>query len=120
VRYPRLTVEQLVGPVRRPTLEEMARGHKHLADMTRRVLATLTPAEEKVLRMRFGVGAGEPLFAENPTVAEIERRAVKHSRVLVWCHTCGTSYDWPWGRCVYRCERCGGHRMRALDPGGRR
>jgi DNA-directed RNA polymerase subunit RPC12/RpoP len=91
--------------------------------MTRRILATLTPAEEKVLRMRFGVGEGEPLFVENPTVAEIEARAVarmRPARILVWCHTCGTSYDWPWGRCVYRCERCGWQRMSALDPGGER
>lgn len=28
----------------------------NLADQTRRVLATLTPREEKVLRMRFGIG----------------------------------------------------------------
>lgn len=28
----------------------------HLAEQTRKVLATLTPREEKVLRMRFGIG----------------------------------------------------------------
>ena len=28
----------------------------NLADQTRRVLATLTPREEKVLRMRYGIG----------------------------------------------------------------
>ena len=28
-----------------------------LAEQTRKVLATLTPREEKVLRMRFGIGA---------------------------------------------------------------
>jgi RNA polymerase primary sigma factor len=28
----------------------------NLAEQTRRVLATLTPREEKVLRMRFGIG----------------------------------------------------------------
>jgi len=28
----------------------------NLAEQTRRVLSTLTPREEKVLRMRFGIG----------------------------------------------------------------
>lgn len=75
----KLTLADLVGrgassPARASPCPPQA-----LVDMTRRVLATLTPAEEKVLRMRFGVGAvgaGEPLFVDNPTVAEIEARAV--------------------------------------------
>ena len=29
---------------------------RHLAEQTRRVLSVLTPREEKILRMRFGIG----------------------------------------------------------------
>ena len=41
---------------------------KNLSDQTRKVLATLTPREEKVLRMRFGIG--EPV---NYTLEEVGR-----------------------------------------------
>ena len=32
----------------------------NLAEKTRNVLATLTPREEKILRMRFGIGESHP------------------------------------------------------------
>ncbi len=55
--------------------EHMAGGA--LADHTRRALATLTPREEKVLRMRFGIGE-----AEERTLEEVGRDfAVTRERV---------------------------------------
>jgi RNA polymerase primary sigma factor len=65
-----------------------------LADQTRKILATLTPREEKVLRMRFGIsdrtGAPGPdetasvevieTFMEEPEIIEAPPpKKVKHS-----------------------------------------
>ncbi len=64
-----------------------------LADQTRKILSTLTPREEKVLRMRFGisdrlgtavmgeVSVEETVIAEmeEPEVVEEEPKKAKHS-----------------------------------------
>ncbi len=45
-----------------------------LADQTRKILSTLTPREEKVLRMRFGISErGDSAPGETPNVAEMAR-----------------------------------------------
>jgi len=40
-----------------------------LAEQTRKILSTLTPREEKVLRMRFGISERGDYAAEEPQVA---------------------------------------------------
>lgn len=60
-----------------------------LTDQTKRVLATLTPREEKVLRMRFGVGekqdytleeVGKVLGVTRERVRQIEAKAIRRLR----------------------------------------
>lgn len=60
-----------------------------LSDQTKRVLATLTPREEKVLRMRFGVGekqdytleeVGKVLGVTRERVRQIEAKAIRRLR----------------------------------------
>lgn len=107
-----IRLEDLIGPghkTREEHVAELARGSQNLIEQTNRILATLTPREEQMLRMRFRD------FPKPWIKADVVRE-----RVLVWCHTCGCSFDWPWGRCIYECERCGSGRMSALDPGGQR
>lgn len=59
---------------------------KRLSDQARRVLATLTPREEKVLRMRFGIGEREDFTTRelseefeisNTRMHEIQRKALR-------------------------------------------
>ena len=60
-----------------------------LSDQTKRVLATLTPREERVLRMRFGVGekqdytleeVGKVLGVTRERVRQIEAKAIRRLR----------------------------------------
>ena len=61
----------------------------NLADQTRRVLATLTPREEKVLRMRFGIGeksdhtleeVGQDFDVTRERIRQIEAKALRKLR----------------------------------------
>jgi RNA polymerase primary sigma factor len=61
----------------------------NLADQTRRVLATLTPREEKVLRMRFGIGeksehtleeVGQDFALTRERIRQIEAKALRKLR----------------------------------------
>jgi RNA polymerase primary sigma factor len=61
----------------------------NLADKTRRVLATLTPREEKVLRMRFGIGTkadhtleevGQEFHVTRERIRQIEAKALRKLR----------------------------------------
>jgi RNA polymerase primary sigma factor len=60
-----------------------------LAEQTRKVLATLTPREEKVLRMRFGIGeksdhtleeVGQDFFVTRERIRQIEAKALRKLR----------------------------------------
>lgn len=60
-----------------------------LAEQTRKVLATLTPREEEVLRQRFGIGepsdpaleeTGQDFEATRERIKEIERKALEKLR----------------------------------------
>ncbi len=62
---------------------------KNLSDQTRKVLATLTPREEKVLRMRFGIGeereytleeVGEYFSVTRERIRQIEGKALRKLR----------------------------------------
>jgi RNA polymerase primary sigma factor len=61
----------------------------NLAEQTRRVLATLTPREEKVLRMRFGIGeksdhtleeVGQDFAVTRERIRQIEAKALRKLR----------------------------------------
>ena len=61
----------------------------NLADQTRRILASLTPREEKVLRMRFGIGessdhtleeVGQDFLVTRERVRQIEAKALRKLR----------------------------------------
>jgi RNA polymerase primary sigma factor len=63
--------------------------NNNLADQTRRVLATLTPREEKVLRMRFGIGensdhtleeVGQDFSVTRERIRQIEAKALRKLR----------------------------------------
>ncbi|HNQ01843.1 MAG TPA: sigma factor-like helix-turn-helix DNA-binding protein, partial [Syntrophales bacterium] len=43
-----------------------------LAEQTRKILSTLTPREEKVLRMRFGIGERVDLMLEETVTENID------------------------------------------------
>ena len=58
----------------------------NLSEQTRKVLATLTPREEKVLRMRFGIGeksdhtleeVGQDFFVTRERIRQIEAKALR-------------------------------------------
>jgi RNA polymerase primary sigma factor len=60
-----------------------------LAEITRNVLSTLTPREEKVLRMRFGIGeksdhtleeVGQDFFVTRERIRQIEAKALRKLR----------------------------------------
>ena len=60
-----------------------------LAEQTRRVLTTLTPREEKVLRMRFGIGekadhtleeVGRDFSVTRERIRQIEAKALRKLR----------------------------------------
>ena len=62
---------------------------KNLSDQTRKVLSTLTPREEKVLRMRFGIGedreytleeVGEYFSVTRERIRQIEGKALRKLR----------------------------------------
>jgi RNA polymerase primary sigma factor len=61
----------------------------NLSDQTRRVLSTLTPREEKVLRMRFGIGeqsdhtleeVGQDFDVTRERIRQIEAKALRKLR----------------------------------------
>ena len=61
----------------------------NLAEQTRKVLATLTPREEKVLRMRFGIGeksdhtleeVGQDFDVTRERIRQIEAKALRKLR----------------------------------------
>jgi RNA polymerase primary sigma factor len=61
----------------------------NLSDMTSQVLATLTPREEKVLRMRFGIGekadhtleeVGRDFEVTRERIRQIEAKALRKLR----------------------------------------
>ena len=61
----------------------------NLAEQTRRVLSTLTPREEKVLRMRFGIGeesdhtleeVGQDFNVTRERIRQIEAKALRKLR----------------------------------------
>jgi len=61
----------------------------NLEEQTRKVLATLTPREEKVLRMRFGIGeksdhtleeVGQDFFVTRERIRQIEAKALRKLR----------------------------------------
>ncbi len=61
----------------------------NLSEQTRRVLSTLTPREEKVLRMRFGIGeksdhtleeVGQDFFVTRERIRQIEAKALRKLR----------------------------------------
>lgn len=61
----------------------------NLSEQTRRVLATLTPREEKVLRMRFGIGeksdhtleeVGQDFYVTRERIRQIEAKALRKLR----------------------------------------
>jgi len=63
----------------------------NLAEQTRKVLATLTPREEKVLRMRFGLKDGQPKTLDEVArsygitrerIRQIEAKALRKLRHL--------------------------------------
>ena len=64
----------------------------NLSEQTRKVLATLTPREEKVLRMRFGIGeksdhtleeVGQDFFVTRERIRQIREKAqIKIRRAL--------------------------------------
>lgn len=62
---------------------------QNLCEQTRKVLATLTPREEKVLRMRFGIGeksdhtleeVGQDFFVTRERIRQIEAKALRKLR----------------------------------------
>ena len=62
---------------------------RNLAEQTRKVLATLTPREEKVLRMRFGIGekadhtleeVGQDFYVTRERIRQIEAKALRKLR----------------------------------------
>jgi len=62
---------------------------RNLSEKTRKVLATLTPREEKVLRMRFGIGekadhtleeVGQDFFVTRERIRQIEAKALRKLR----------------------------------------
>ena len=61
----------------------------NLVEQTRKILATLTPKEEKVLRMRFGIGeehdytleeVGDAFAVTRERIRQIEIKALKKLR----------------------------------------
>jgi RNA polymerase primary sigma factor len=61
----------------------------NLSEQTRKVLSTLTPREEKVLRMRFGIGeksdhtleeVGQDFFVTRERIRQIEAKALRKLR----------------------------------------
>ncbi len=64
--------------------------HANLSDYTRRVLATLTPREEQILRMRFGIGektdstleeVGKLFAVTRERIRQIEAKALRKLRL---------------------------------------
>jgi len=73
-----------------------------LADQTRRVLETLTPREEKVLRMRFGIGeksdhtleeVGQDFEVTRERIRQIEAKALRKLRHPSRCKRLKTFVD---------------------------
>jgi len=63
--------------------------HTNLGEQTRKVLATLTPREEQILRMRFGIGqktdytleeVGKQFAVTRERIRQIEAKALRKLR----------------------------------------
>lgn len=54
---------------------------KHLEEQVRKVLQTLTPLEQKILRMRFGIGEETSDF---PATREVIRRIEANAMHKLW------------------------------------
>jgi len=70
----------------------------NLRETTTRVLASLTPREERVLRMRFGIGmntdhtleeVGQQFSVTRERIRQIEPRRCANSNILRAPETCG-------------------------------
>jgi len=75
---------------------------RDLSQQTRKVLATLTPREEKVLRMRFGIGeksdhtleeVGQDFFVTRERIRQIEAKALRKLRHPSRCRKLKTFSD---------------------------
>jgi RNA polymerase primary sigma factor len=85
--------------------EEAERGER--CAVAERLLANLTPREQKVLRMRFGVGRGRPhtlreigkvLGVSRERVRQIEAEALEKLRIVMRQAACGFEYAAHGGR----------------------
>jgi RNA polymerase primary sigma factor len=74
-----------------------------LSDSTKRVLSTLTPREEKVLRMRFGIGersdhtleeVGRDFQVTRERIRQIEAKALRKLRHPSRAKKLKTFVDW--------------------------
>ena len=74
-----------------------------LSDSTKRVLSTLTPREEKVLRMRFGIGeksdhtleeVGRDFQVTRERIRQIEAKALRKLRHPSRAKQLKTFVDW--------------------------
>jgi RNA polymerase primary sigma factor len=52
-----------------------------LAEQTRKILSTLTPREEKVLRMRFGIGERVDLLLEETVIENVDANVEKARQI---------------------------------------
>jgi len=52
-----------------------------LAEQTRKILSTLTPREEKVLRMRFGIGERVDLLLEETVIENVDLNVEKARQI---------------------------------------
>ncbi|HET6490329.1 MAG TPA: RNA polymerase sigma factor RpoD [Syntrophales bacterium] len=52
-----------------------------LAEQTRKILSTLTPREEKVLRMRFGIGERVDLLLEEAVIEDVDANVEKARQI---------------------------------------
>ncbi len=76
----------------------------NLSDMTQQILSTLTPREEKVLRMRFGIGeksdhtleeVGRDFSVTRERIRQIEAKALRKLRHPSRAKHLRTFIDWP-------------------------
>ena len=53
-----------------------------LAEQTRKILSTLTPREEKVLRMRFGIGERVDIMLEETVIESVDVHGEKARQIV--------------------------------------
>ena len=80
---------EILSKIKNSCLPSDAAVNMNLAEQTRKVLATLTPREEKVLRMRFGIGekadhtleeVGQDFAVTRERIRQIEAKALRKLR----------------------------------------